>query len=477
MIDEKKLEERLVALEAAKSWSPRVVSRLETLLRSGTDEALYRINPVQFATEKSIAETEAIDLFLHACVAGLFDMDWQLVCPMCSDVVESFRSLRKLHTHFHCHLCQSDYDAALDDYITVTFTVSPAVRSIRFHQPEALSAWDYVFHYKLTSGGLLPDGVPWNEAAKALVRVLTRIEPGSTANLEVDAADGALLGQDFDSDAQFFFPVASGAGVAPSSVPVTLDGGTCVAEAANLAPGKVVFEVRNEGPLPVVFGILQLPAASFARPALRFTPSLSGKRLLMTQTFRDFFRSEVIGATEGIAVLDVTLVFTDLKGSTALYERIGDLNAYIQVQRHFQHLLDATVRHNGAVTKTIGDAVMAAFLTSADAVKAALDMREAVDQLNRDRPQRDFILKIGVHRGASIAVTLNERLDYFGQTVNIAARVQNLADGDEICITEDVYNAPGVAEIVAPYPLTKSEAQLKGVSKAMSVYRLARTAS
>ncbi len=105
----------------------------------------------------------------------------------------------------------------------------------------------------------------------------------------------------------------------------------------------------------------------------------------MTQTFRDFFRSEVISATEGIAVLDVTLVFTDLKGSTALYERIGDLNAYIQVQRHFQHLLDVTVRHNGAVTKTIGDAVMAAFSTAADAVQAALEMREAVDELNRDR--------------------------------------------------------------------------------------------
>jgi len=477
MIDEKKLEERLVALEAAKSWSPRVVSRLEMLLRSGTDEALYRINPVQFATEKSIGEAEGIDLFLHACVAGLFDMDWLLVCPMCSDVVESFRSLRKLHTHFHCHLCQSDYDAALDDYITVTFTVSPAVRSIRFHQPDALSAWDYVFGYRMTSAGVMPDGVPWSEAAKGLVRALARIEPGSVANLEVDAAEGALLGQDFASDAQLFVPVASMAGVTPPHVPVILDDGRCVVATANIAPGNVVFEVRNAGKLPAVFGILQLPMATFQRPKLYFTPSLSGKRLLMTQTFRDFFRSEVISATEGIAVLDVTLVFTDLKGSTALYERIGDLNAYIQVQRHFQHLLDVTVRHNGAVTKTIGDAVMAAFSTSADAVQAALDMREAVDELNRDRPQRDFILKIGVHRGASIAVTLNDRLDYFGQTVNIAARVQNLADGDEICITEDVHGAPSVAEIIAPYPMAKSEAELKGVSKAMSVYHLARTAS
>ncbi|WP_245438785.1 adenylate/guanylate cyclase domain-containing protein [Bradyrhizobium sp. SK17] len=474
MIDEKELEERLVALEAAKSWSPRVVSRLETLLRSGPDEALYRINPIQFANEKSIAEAEGIDLFLHACVAGLFDMDWLLVCPMCSDVVESFRSLRKLHTHFHCHLCQSDYDAALDDYITVTFTVSPAVRGIRFHKPEALSAWDYVFHYKLTLGGLMPDGVPWNETAKGLVRALTRIEPGSTASLEVDATEGALFGQDFDSDAQFLFPVTEGVGTTLPGVPVTLDHGSCTATAASIAPGKVVFEVHNAGKLPVVFGILQLPAEASERPKLRFPAYLSGKRLLMTQTFRDFFRSEVISATEGIAVLDVTLVFTDLKGSTALYERIGDLNAYIQVQRHFQHLLDVTVRHNGAVTKTIGDAVMAAFSTAADAVQAALEMREAVDELNRDRSQRDFILKIGVHRGASIAVTLNERLDYFGQTVNIAARVQNLADGDEICITEDVHRAPEVAEIIAPYPVTRSEAELKGVSKAMPVYHLAR---
>jgi class 3 adenylate cyclase len=476
MIDEKKLEERLVALEAAKSWSPRVVSRLETLLRSGADEALYRINPVQFAAEKSIAEAEGIDLFLHACVAGLFDMDWMLVCPMCSDVVESFRTLNKLHTHFHCHLCRSDYEAALDDYIAVTFTVSPAVRSIRFHQPDALSAWDYVFHTKLTPGGLMPDGAPWSETAKGLVRAMTRIEPGAVANLEIDAVEGGLLGQDFDSDAQFLLPVSKGAGVAPPHVAVTLDGGKCETAIAEAAPGKIVFEVRNVAKRPVVFGILQLPAATTERPKLRFAPSLSGKQLLMTQTFRDFFRSEVIGATEGIAVLDVTLVFTDLKGSTALYERIGDLNAYIQVQRHFQHLLDATVRHNGAVTKTIGDAVMAAFLTSADAVKAALEMREAVDQLNRDRPQRDFILKIGVHRGASIAVTLNERLDYFGQTVNIAARVQNLADGDEICLTDEVYRAPDVAEIIAPYPVAKSEAELKGVSRPMPVYHLARLA-
>ncbi len=166
----------------------------------------------------------------------------------------------------------------------------------------------------------------------------------------------------------------------------------------------------------------------------------------------------------------MTLLFTDLKGSTALYQRIGDLNAYMQVQRHFERLLDVTVRHQGAVTKTIGDAVMAAFSTPLDAVRAAVEMREAVEDLNRDRPQRDFILKIGMHKGAAIAVTLNDRLDYFGQTVNIAARVQALAGGDEICLTQDVHDAPGVTELLAPFGARRIETELKGVDQVTPVH-------
>ena len=193
-------------------------------------------------------------------------MDWLLVCPMCSDVVESFRSLRKLHTHFHCNLCQSDYDAALDDYITVTFTVSPAVRGIRFHNPAVLSAWDYGFSYKMTPGGVLPDGMPLSELIKGLMRALERVEPGSAADLEVDAAEGGLLGFDFESDAQFVFSVAGEATVPPRRVPVVLSAGKSVPTSGNIAPGKVVFEVRNAGDRFAVFGILQFPDATFQRP-------------------------------------------------------------------------------------------------------------------------------------------------------------------------------------------------------------------
>ena len=118
-LNEPLLDEGLAALEAARAWSPRLISKLESHIRSADDLALFRINAFSFAGERSLAENEIIDLFLHATALGLFSMDWSLYCPQCCCVVESFRSLKSLHNHYHCAFCQVGYDAALDEYIAV----------------------------------------------------------------------------------------------------------------------------------------------------------------------------------------------------------------------------------------------------------------------------------------------------------------------------------------------------------------------
>ena len=104
-------------------------------------------------------------------------------------------------------------------------------------------------------------------------------------------------------------------------------------------------------------------------------------------------------------------------------------------------------------------------------------MRDAMFSFNRARPDRELILKIGVHKGAAIAVTLNDRLDYFGQTVNIAARVQHLADADEIYLSDSVHDAEGVRQLLAPFKPETSIAQLKGVRQDMHVWRVAAPAA
>ena len=180
----------------------------------------------------------------------------------------------------------------------------------------------------------------------------------------------------------------------------------------------------------------------------------------------------MIRASEGIGVKDITLLFTDLKGSTALYDRIGDLNAFSLVQQHFDRLQDVTVANNGTVIKTIGDAVMAAFMNPLDAVTAALAMLEEMESSNRDHSDRLLILKIGLHKGASIAVTLNDRLDYFGQAVNIAARIQSLGPAEEIYLSQEIHDYPGVEELLEPFTVERRMAQLKGVNLEVPVFRV-----
>jgi class 3 adenylate cyclase len=190
---------------------------------------------------------------------------------------------------------------------------------------------------------------------------------------------------------------------------------------------------------------------------------------LTNQTFRDIYRTDTLDVDQGLKVTSITFLFTDLKGSTALYDRVGDIVAYDLVREHFRILQEIVASEGGAVVKTIGDAVMATFPTPDRAVAAALRMRDSVQSL-----KNDLLVKIGIHEGPCLAVTLNDRLDYFGQTVNIAARVQSLADSRAIFVTKSVVENSQVSKILAEskIKLTEQSAALRGVADRMSVFQI-----
>ena len=203
-------------------------------------------------------------------------------------------------------------------------------------------------------------------------------------------------------------------------------------------------------------------------------PFLTAKRMLSNQTFRDVFKADNLTIDQRLKITSLTFLFTDLKGSTALYERVGDLVAFDLVRAHFHALLEIVTAEKGAVVKTIGDAVMATFVQPDHALVAGLRMRAAMGKLNAERGKSDLVVKIGIHEGPCLAVMLNERQDYFGQTVNIAARVQSLSTSQEIHITGPVIDAPGVATILekeAIRPIQK-EAALRGIADKIVVYEI-----
>jgi class 3 adenylate cyclase len=168
-------------------------------------------------------------------------------------------------------------------------------------------------------------------------------------------------------------------------------------------------------------------------------------------------------------------MFTDLKGSTALYERIGDAAAYHLVRDHFAFLAEQVRVHEGAIVKTIGDAVMAAFADPVDAVKAALAIQGRVARFNADHAVKGGVaiaIKLGLHKGPCIAVTLNERLDYFGGTVNMAARLQGRSVGGDIILSDALMVEPEVKALLAGKGLVEESAVIKGYEEPVPYYRL-----
>jgi len=475
-IKESLLESKMTEIEQARIWSPRVISRFETLVRSGDDLSLYRINPLAFARDRAISEAESIDLFLHATRSGLFEMSWDVVCPQSGMVLDSFGALRTLKTHYVCGLCDVSGETDLDDFIEVTFTVSPQLRRLPFHDPDSLSVEDYHWKLRFLSDGRLPgQQVRFLDFLQGLVRGLAFLPPGATTTLRSDLGPGALSGVNVQTQAAFAVPVLGEPAATPTHLRVRYDGQRFSPSVSAVPPGPIVIDVENSGTARGSLLLINWPPevlAQTVKPALDFEPYMSGGMLLARQTFRRLFRSERVDEREGLGIRQVTLLFTDLKGSTAMYERLGDLNAYALVREHFA-LLGATVQqHSGAIVKTIGDAVMAVFSRPTDAVSAALDILGEIERYNSEHGDPSIILKIGAHCGPSIAVTLNENLDYFGQTVNVAARVQSLAEAGEICISEALYSAPGVGQILTGLKIVEFDAPLRGVEGNACVYRV-----
>jgi class 3 adenylate cyclase len=201
---------------------------------------------------------------------------------------------------------------------------------------------------------------------------------------------------------------------------------------------------------------------------------LTAKRLLTNQTFRDIYRTDALDVDQRLKITSLTFLFTDLKGSTDLYDRVGDLVAYDMVRAHFRVLHQVVASEAGAVVKTIGDAVMATFATPDRAVAAALKMRDEMRALNAEGRSEDLVLKIGMHEGPCLAVMLNDRLDYFGQTVNVAARVQGLAVSRSIFATKAVVDDNQTAQLLGAAGLlpVPQQASLRGIADQVTVYEI-----
>jgi class 3 adenylate cyclase len=469
------LDLRLDVLRARDDLRGADLDAFKAFLTSAPDEALFRMSPLRYAAAQGVGEQEAIDLFLHAAHAGILEFAWGVLCPGCLAFLTSPSGLRSLHQKRHCNFCNLDLEGSIDDRVEVAFTVAPSVRRIRFHAPESLDLREDALRLYFSSS-ISSTSAP-HEALRMEILIAGRAPPGEIHEATVTLAEGETALLTPTSHATVYLRARAASDRPPVAEFDLLDG-RAIPDVVKVPTGPVLLRMRNRTPQPV--GYIVAPVATTlwplpAPPGSPLThpiePYLTGQRLVSSQAFRDLFRAESIPAEGGLELKSVTVLFTDLKGSTAIYERVGDLRAYDLVRRHFALLRAVAAAHGGAIVKTIGDAVMASFADAGDAMRAAIRMSQEIARLG----EGDLLLKIGLHTGPCIAVELNDRLDYFGRTVNIAARVQGVAAAGEIVCTEPVHDAPGVREAIAAAGLVEERAivPLRGITGDVPVVRLA----
>ncbi len=165
----------------------------------------------------------------------------------------------------------------------------------------------------------------------------------------------------------------------------------------------------------------------------------------------------------------ITILFADVEGSTRLYEKIGDSDAYEIIRGHFSRFESGIRRYGGEIIKTLGDGMMAAFNSPEAALQSALFI---TSQGCLKSGFNETGVKVGIHTGPALAVKSHHHFDYYGQTVNIAYRIQGLARTNEICFTRSAYSPQMISRLSGNQHVASSTEILKGVSNAEEIYRI-----
>jgi adenylate cyclase len=415
----------------------RLLNQLYEFIHHADDLSIQRMRPYALADGWGLPRRAVLEAFLRATRVGMLDLYWDLLCPECRGVAEDYARLKDVHANAHCSTCQIDFRVNFDHNVEVIFRPNPLVRAV-----------DDTLEFCV--------GSPQRQPHIAFSMIVPPHEE---------------------------LPFATMLGEGRYSLRSWQVSGAQILLATNGGAEKIDLYVNNKG---WTTGVTELGLAPYIR-LINETDQIQTVELVRTtwsdqaataadvttlQVFRDLFSSEVLRPGEEISVGATTLMFTDLRNSTKLYREIGDAPAFGRVREHFEILEKAVAAEGGSIVKTMGDAIMAAFRSPVSAVRAIWTVQRQI----AEQGVPPLSLKVGIHYGPCIVVNLNDRLDYFGSTVNVAARLPNFSQGGEAIFSESIRNDAEVVEYLEKNALPNSVAhfqgEIRGDDQSMSLWRM-----
>lgn len=417
-----------------------LIALLVDYIENADEFALARIRPYELARQWDQPKRAVLETCLCATRSGILDLQWNLICPMCRGGAAS-TTLKEISSQVHCDGCNIDFTANFEQSVELTFRPNP---SIRLADKETFCI-----------GG--PQVTP-HVAAQQL------LPPRSRRRIDLNLVAGRYRLRTL-SLAGWQHLRATDAVASVTTLGASNNGWSNEELAIGTNAG---LEFENATDEEQLF-ILERTAWS--------DDAATAAEVTALQVFRDLFATEALRPGEQISVGTLTVLFTDLKDSTRMYREIGDATAFGRVMNHFDVLKQAIADEDGALVKTIGDAVMAVFRHPAAALRAMLHAQQRL--ASPPDGLRALTLKAGLHTGPCIAVTLNDRLDYFGSTVNLAARLEAQSTGGDVVVSAAVYDDPGVRELLSDprsgFVATRFAIPLKGFdNERFELWRVAR---
>src|SRR5689334_2750193 len=412
------LKQKLIsALESPEQIA--IAQRLADFLERGDDFAVARIRAYKLADDWQQPRRAVLEVCLRATRLGLLDFQWDLLCPLCRGPQDSGASLKDIDSNVHCDTCKIDFTVNFDRYVELTFKPNPAVRRLQVAS-FCIGSPHWTPH--VVAQQLLPAG-DQRELSLPLESGNYRMRA-----LELPGSQDVTVSPD---------------GASAAAVTVSDNGWSQDTLQVN---EHFTLAVNNMTDAEQLLILERLEWSDQATTAAEVTA---------LQMFRDLFASEALRPGEQISVGTLTVLFTDLRNSTQLYRQIGDATAFGRVMNHFDILRKQITEHDGAIVKTIGDAVMAVFRSAADALTAMIEAQRLLAEPGDGA--MPLTLKAGLHTGPCIAVTLNDRLDYFGSTVNMAARLEGLSTGSDVIISGAVHDDARVRNLIESQGLSAVE--------------------
>ena len=416
----------------ASPYGHGLAAKLVDYINENQEVDLWAMRPIAIARRWKTNTLDAIELFLQAVRAGLLESRWDVLCPRCRVSKSTTSNIGELPQGVHCEACNIDFQSDFASNVELSFSPSPSIRGVENG------------YYCRSGPGVTPH-----------IKGQCSLPPGASRSLPLalHAGDYRLRTLEAGKELELTWEQGGFPEIHVQDNDVWIAGDSPQAEIRMVNNGKVHRTIVIE-------------EQSWLRDVL------TAERATTMQSFRDLFSDQVLRPGDEVSIRNISFAFTDLVGSSALFSRMGDAEAYHMVREHFSELSEIVRRNLGNIVKTAGDGIHAAFLTPDDAMRASIEMQQAMPAFNQRFDTDDVSIRVGLHCGSSISVTLNQRLDYYGEAVNLAARLEGLGVEGDITMSKTFASDPAVSAMLIDYELHEREEILKGFTQPVGIVQI-----